>query len=401
MTAVPRVSVAEHLARVAALLTPLLARPIESVPLVEALGRRTAVAVSSPIALPPFRNSQMDGFAVRATDVVTDHPLPVVGTIPAAPTPRSVLPAGAAMRIMTGAPLPEGADAVIPVEESTVSSEDARETVRFTHSPRSGAFVREAGSDLARGGELVGAEVVMASRHIAALAAAGVSAVEVEARIRIAVITTGAELAAAGTELEYGQIYDANGPALAAAARAAGALVVRVERVGDDEGEFARVLAECSAEAELVVTAGGISQGDFEVVRAVLEPHGAWVGSLALQPGGPQATARFAGVPVLCFPGNPVSAQLSFELLLAPLLRASAGIPARAVEVRVLAADLRSPADRLQLVRARLLDDGRVEPVAGPGSHLVATMAAADRIVVVPAEVTELTAGHEVTAWVL
>jgi len=242
---------------------------------------------------------------------------------------------------------------------------------------------------------------LLASRHLAALAAAGIDRVRVRRRIRIAIISTGSELAAPGSALGPGQIFDANLPALAAAARSVGAEVVLCERVTDDAAMFLVALGAAAELADLIVTAGGISQGEFEVVREVLEPRGAWVGSVALQPGGPQATATFAGVPVLCFPGNPVSAQLSFELFLAPLLREAAGLPARVTESRVLTVDLESVPGRVQLVRARADGPSGITPVAGPGSHLVAAMAAADRIIVVPAETARLAAGSEVTAWVL
>lgn len=397
----PRVSVDEHRAHVAALLATALTVEDEEVALDGALGCLLTVPVVSPLALPPFRNAQMDGFAVRAADAALGRTLPVVGTVAAAPGAVAALAPGTAVRIMTGAPVPDGADAIVPVERAIVSMTDAGETLEVESAVEGGAFVREAGSDLPAGGELVGAPTLLASRHLAALAAAGIDRVQVRRRIRLAIISTGSELSAPGRPLGPGQIFDANGPALAAAARAAGAEVVLRERVTDDPAEFLGALGAAAPATDVIVTAGGISQGEFEVVREVLEPHGAWVGTVALQPGGPQATASFAGVPVLCFPGNPVSAQLSFELFLAPLLREAAGLPPRATESRVLAIDLDSVPGKVQLVRARAEGTTGIAPVAGPGSHLVAAMAAADRIIVVPAEVTRLAAGTEVTAWVL
>ncbi len=396
-----RESVDDHHARVAALLAGLRPTGSETVPLEAALGRRLSEPVHSVVALPPFRNAQMDGIAVRATDLAGGRALPVVGTIAAAPGAVGPLAPGTALRIMTGAPVPEGADAVVPIERVVITATDAGETAVVADAVQPGAFIREAGGDLPAGGEVLAVGTVLAPRHLAALAAAGHSRVEVARRIRIAVISTGAELAPPGAALAPGQIFDANGPALAAAARAAGCEVVLQERTSDDPDDFARVLARAVATAEVIVTAGGISQGEFEVVREVLEPFGAWVGSLALQPGGPQATARVDGVSVLCFPGNPVSAQLSFELFLAPVLREVAGLPARATESRRLTVDLDSVADRVQLVRARAEPQSGIAPVAGPGSHLVVAMAHADRVIVVPAETTHLPAGSEVTAWVL
>ena len=396
-----RVSVDDHRAHVAAMLANALAGELEDVALDYALGRLLTEAVVSPLALPPFRNSQMDGFAVRVADAVIGRTLPVVGTVAAAPGEVAALAPATTVRIMTGAPLPEGADAIVPVERATVSITDAGETLEVTAAVEVGAFVREAGADVPAGGQLVGAPTLLASRHVAAIAAAGIDRVRVRRRIRLAIISTGSELTAPGRPLGPGQIFDANGPALVAAARAAGADVVLRERVTDDAAEFLRALTAAADTADVIVTAGGISQGEFEVVREVLEPHGAWVGTVALQPGGPQATASFAGVPVLCFPGNPVSAQLSFELFLAPLLREAGGLPPRVTESRVLAVDLDSVPGKVQLVRARTEGETGITPVAGPGSHLVAAMAAADRIIVVPAETTRLAAGTEVTAWVL
>lgn len=399
--AADRASVDDHHARVAALLDGLRPTGTETLPLELALGRRLTAAVLSGLDLPPFRNAQMDGIAVRAADLAAGRALPVVGTVAAAPGAVAPLAAGTAVRIMTGAPVPAGADAVVPIERVSMTMTDAGETAVVGGAVQMGAFIREAGGDLPAGGVVLAAGTVLAPRHLAALAAAGRDRVEVARRIRLAVISTGAELAPPGATLEAGQIFDANGPALAAAGRATGCEVVLQERTSDDPDEFARVLARAAASADLIVTAGGISQGEFEVVRDVLEPHGAWVGSLALQPGGPQATARFGDVPVLCFPGNPVSAQLSFELFLAPVLRTVAGLPARATESRRLTVDLDSVADRVQLIRARAEPEGGIAPVAGPGSHLVVAMAHADRVIVVPASTTRLPAGSEVTAWVL
>jgi molybdopterin molybdotransferase len=177
-------------------------------------------------------------------------------------------------------------------------------------------------------------------------------------------------------------------------------VVVARDRVADDPVAFRELLARATSEADLVLTSGGISMGDYEVVRETLEPLGAQVGSVAMQPGGPQATALVDGVPVVCFPGNPVSTQLSFEVFVAPVLRRAAGLPARSVAKRPLAEDLRSVAGKRQFLRAH--DDGTsVRLVSGPGSHLVAGLAAADSLVIVPEDATELRAGDPVEVWAL
>jgi molybdopterin molybdotransferase len=396
-----RTPVAAHQARVDALLAPLRDVGTETVALGAALGRVTAAEVRSPIDLPPFRNSQMDGFAVRVAELPAT--LPIVGESAARPGPVAPLAPGTAMRIMTGAPVPDGADAIVPVEEASVAdkTQAAGEAVTLP-ATTTGRYVREAGSDLGAGEVLLPAGVTLASRHLGALAAAGLTEVAVRARVRVAVLSSGSELVAPGEPLGPGRIPDANGVALEAAARAAGAEVVHRARVADDP-ELLRVEldAAVAAGARLVITSGGISMGDHEVVRELLEPLGATVDVLAMQPGGPQALAAWDGVPVLCFPGNPVSSQLSFEIFAAPTLRAIAGIPAPRRGPGTLGADLESVAGRRQFLRGRRRDDSTVVTVAGPGSHLVAALAAAEVLIVVPEETVRLVAGETVEVWEL
>ncbi|MEI5584067.1 MULTISPECIES: molybdopterin molybdotransferase MoeA [unclassified Agromyces] len=384
----------EHARFVRSLLAPLGARPSEVVALEDALGRVTASPVESPLDLPPFRNSQMDGFAVRAADVA-DAPvvLPIAGEVAAAPGSPAPLPPGAAVRIMTGAPVPDGADAVVPVEDT----EPDGDGVRVRRARSAGEYVREAGSDLEAGGDVLPAGVRLGSRHLAAAAASNLTRLLVRERVRVAVVSTGSELVAPGDAPGPGEIPDANGIALAAAVRAAGAVVVHAARVRDDTARLRGELdAAVDAGAELVLTSGGISQGAYEVVRELLEPLGAWVGSVAMQPGGPQATAVYRGAPVIGFPGNPVSAQLSFELFVAPTLRAIAGLPPARTDRMPLAEPVRSIPGRRQFLRGRRTDDGRALPVGGPGSHLVAALAASELLIVVPEDVEALDAGDAV-----
>ncbi|GAA1829300.1 molybdopterin molybdotransferase MoeA [Agromyces salentinus] len=391
-----RVSVEEHAAFVRSLLSGLGARPTERVALAEALGRITASPVESPIALPPFRNAQMDGFAVRAADVAAvPVALPIAGEVAAAPGEPAALAPGTAVRIMTGAPVPEGADAVVPVEDTEPGAEvDGAASVTVLRGRSAGEYVRDAGSDLEAGDDVLPPGLTLGSRHLAAAAASGLTELLVRERVRVAVISTGSELVAPGETLGAGEIPDANGVALAAAVRAAGALVVHEARVRDDVERLRGELdAARAAGAEVVLTSGGVSKGAYEVVRELLEPLGAWVGSVAMQPGGPQAVAAYRGMPVIGFPGNPVSAQLSFELFVAPTLRAISGRPAASVARIALAEPLVSIEGRRQYLRGRRDDDGRALVVGGPGSHLVATLAASDLLIVVPEEVTELAAG--------
>ncbi|MET0828154.1 MAG: gephyrin-like molybdotransferase Glp [Microbacterium sp.] len=389
-----RITVEDYAATVRELLASLRDRPDEFVPLALAAGRVTAAEILSPIELPTFRNSQMDGFAVHAADVVgIPAVLPVVGEIAAGAGDPAPLAAGSAIAIMTGAPVPAGADAVVPIEDTRLV--DAG--VEILRRRDAGDYVREAGSDVAAGAVLLPGGLRLASRHLAALAAANLMDVTVRSRVRVAVLSTGNELVPPGTALDHGRLPDANGIALATAASSVGAEVVDLQLAGDDPVRLGAVFDRAIASgAELIITSGGISMGAHEPVRQLLEPLGATVGTVDMQPGGPQAYARYREVPVVCFPGNPVSSQLSFALFVAPLLRELAGLPPVTHMTRTLGAPLGSTPGRRQFLRARLRPDGSVETVSGPGSHLVAALAAADVLIDVPADVTALPAGAPV-----
>ena len=365
-------------------------------PIALAADRVTAVEVRSPIDLPTFRNSQMDGFAVHAADLaVIPAVLPVVGEIAAGATDPAPLPAGSAIAIMTGAPVPPGADTVVPIEDTRRVDGG----VEILRARQVGDYVREAGSDLTAGSVLLPAGLRLASRHLAALAAANLAGGD-------------RALARAGRGRQHGQ---RTRPAGNTARPWPPARRERHRPRDRGRPQSAPRWSTCSSPAttprawratfdraiasgaELIITSGGISMGAHEPVRQLLEPLGATVGTVDMQPGGPQAHARYRDVPVVCFPGNPVSSQLSFALFLAPLLREIAGLPAdRPRTALPLAAPLTSTAGRRQFLRGRRTGDGGVETVAGPGSHLVAALAAADVLIDVPAEVTALPVGAPV-----
>jgi molybdopterin molybdotransferase len=390
-------SVDEHSALISSMLGPLLDAPAEETSVSDALGRVVAEDVLAPVDLPLFRNSQMDGFAVDAASLSTvPVTLDILGTIAAGdPAGEQHVP-GTARRIMTGAPVPDGADAIVPVEDTDVAGDQV--TVRVAR--RSGEFVRDRASDIRAGSTLLTAGVVLRPRHLGALAAAGLSAVPVRRRPRVAVIATGKELVDVGHTLGPGQIYDSNGLTLATSVTDDGGDVVFRARSTDSLDEFSRILRHAIAVADVVITSGGVSMGDFEVVRDVLTPLGGHFGHVAMQPGGPQGTATVDGIPILNFPGNPVSTLVSYVVFARPLIRRASGLPVSEPEFVTLDAAVRSTPNRRQFLRGRRTSSGAVT-TSGAGSHLVATMAHADVLVDIPADVTDVAAGTRVRVWEL
>ncbi|GED97522.1 molybdopterin molybdotransferase MoeA [Gordonia crocea] len=391
----PRRPVADHRRAVADHLSAV--RTVGRVRLADALGLLLAEPVESAVALPPFDNSAMDGFAVRTAEVAPGTALPVSARIPAG-TAAAPLKPGTAAAIMTGAPLPEGADAVIPVEESAESASG----VVFTATPRLGAFIRHRGSDTEPGRRLVDAGTRLAPHHLGALAAAGIGEVAVVTGPRIAVLSTGSELVPAGEPLAPGQIYESNSTLLAALVRANGGDVVRVDTT-DDDGGFEGALDTACAEADLVLTTGGVSAGEHEPVRELLSgTDSSWFGAVAMQPGGPQGLAQHGGTPVVCLPGNPVSVLVSFEVFLRPVLRALVGADPLAPMTGRVDRPVSSVAGKTQFLRGLRTDDaGTVRILGGPSSHLIATAGRADVLVEVDTAITELTPDLEVPLWPL
>lgn len=363
-------------------------------PIGAALGRVTATAVRAGCALPLFDNSAMDGFAVRAADVRPGLPLPVSGRIFAGDVAVPALPPGRAAAIMTGAPLPAGADAVIPVEQSR----EENGAVRFDTEPRSGAFVRRSGEDVTVGARVVDAGIRLTPRHIGALAAAGAAEVTVHRSPRVAVFSTGSELVAPGRPLVPGQIWESNSLLLSALLTRNGAKVTVATALGDD-ADLGGALSAAAPDADLILTSGGVSMGEREPVRQLLGSRG-WFGPLAMQPGGPQGLADWDGTPVVCFPGNPVSVLVSFEVLLRNIIRQSAGLPPVVADTARVSHDITSIPGRTQFLRGRT-DSGAVAVVGGPGSHLAVTAADADVLIEIDATTTRVNAGQEVRTWPL
>ena len=380
------------------LLTPV------SLPLSEALGAVTAGPVRAKHSIPLFDNSSMDGYAVYASDIAgasSSQPvaLPVVGDIPAGATTQLHVPPGSAARIMTGAPMPAGADAIVPVEQT----DGGTETVHIVG--QGGDFIRRAGVDVATGEEVIEEGVRLTARHIASAASAGHGEVLVRPRPRVAVIATGSELRDPGEPVEFGQIPNSNS-ALIAASLAGEAEAMDLGTVPDDPDALKQVLA--GIEADAVILTGGVSVGAYDVVKELLaaEP-GMWFGPVAMQPGKPQGFGSYRGMSVFTLPGNPVSVYVSLHVLVRPALARMSGgtavtprfIPARA------AAGWRCPPGRVQFIPVRVsgTEGGvlEVEPASagGSGSHLIGTLARAEGLVRVPAEVDEVRRGDAVWFW--
>ena len=395
-------SVDEHRERILASLHPLTDFPQ---PLLEALGLPVVEDVVAGVALPSFDNSAMDGYAVRRDDVLgasDESPvhLPVVGEIGAGQGGLTELPPGTAAKIMTGAPVPAGADSVVPYEWT----DRGAETVRIDRTPSLGQHIRPEGDDIAVGDVLISAGTVLGPRHLGLLAAVGRATVRARPRPRVVVLSTGSELRDPGSPLDADSIYDGNSYLLAAAARRAGAIVYRVGIVPDKPQEFLDALEDQLSRADLVVTSGGVSQGDYDVVKAALAPLGtAWFGGIRMQPGKPQGFGHVGErrVPIFTLPGNPVSSYVSFEQFVLPAIRLLMGHApyARPTVTARLTHPITSPEGRRQMVRAEVgVDAGGVyaTPVGGHGSHLIGDLASSNALVVVPDDVTSVAAGEQV-----
>ncbi len=352
----------------------------------------------------------MDGYALHAADVAgagPDHPvtLPVTGDIPAAPgTPAPVAP-GTAVRIMTGAPLPPGADTVVQIEWT-----DGRmDQVTVARAPVPGQNIRRAGEDVAVGDLVLPAGRLLGAAQIGLLAALNVAAPTVHPRPRVAVLSTGSELVEVGGTLGPGQIVDSNSHAVAAAAREAGARVRRLAGVPDSPDAFAALLGDVRTDTDAVITTGGVSVGAFDVVKQVLAAAGTVrFERLAMRPGMPQGFGVLDGVPVFTLPGNPVSALVSFELFVRPALRRMRGLASvhRPTLVVTTAQPVRAAAGRRSYLRVRLADGGEGRPpvahlTGGQGAHQLSALAAADALLIVPADGGEVPAGRELTALLL
>jgi molybdopterin molybdotransferase len=357
-----------------------------------------ADAVSGAVAIPAFDNSAMDGYAVRFADVAgAPVVLRVVGEVAAGSADDPAAGPGECVAIMTGAALPAFADTVVMVEDTEPSPGGV--LVRVAPSGV-GAYVRRAGDDIAAGARLADAGTVVTPGLIGALAAAGVGAVPVRPRPVVAVCATGDELVTDGSPLRRGQIHESNSLALVAALARDGATPVAAATVADDAAALRVRLDELVASGcDLVVLTGGASVGAYDVVRDVLSEAGGVFRHVRVQPGKPQGWALWGDVPVVSLPGNPVSAVLSYETFLRPMLDRILGRPGVEWFSAAAGSAWSSPAGRRQLqpVRLRGTDDGRLVAVPaharGSASHIVTSLAEADGVAVVAEDVTSVAPG--------
>ncbi len=415
-----RIPVSEHQRSVRELLAAVMESPsgpgTEILPLGEARGRRLATDIRASIDVPPVPNSQMDGFAYRVADLPHSEGTAALtlGSLIAAGEAPGVLAPGEARPIMTGAPLPEGADAVVSVEDTAIgafhqfvcgntdgtSLPSALEfEVRPEHA-QAGRFVRAAGSDTARGDRMAAAGDHLTPHLLGHLASAGIGRVEVNGPITVIVVSTGSELAQPGATPEPGHIYDSNSPAIAAALEEIGVRVARQLSVADDpHALYAQVSAAVTETgANIIVSSGGVSAGAVEPIRQIAElpdiPVRIAFDKVAMQPGGPQGLgildADGAEAAWIALPGNPVSALLSVEMFLREPL---GGRPRPRVRmpVRTLTGEPEaSPAGLLQIRRARLTSESTARLVGGPSSHLLGALALSDALVLVDPSTTTI-----------
>ena len=385
----------EH-ARAAVLASARPATP-ERVPLADAVGRTLAAPVVSDGPLPPFDTSAMDGYAVRLADLPAPGALPLHATVHAGDPAPGVLPPGAAVAVMTGAPLPAGTEAVVPVEWTARRGD----RVQFDRQATPGLSVRRAGEALAAGTTVLEAGAVVTAGALSVLASVGAARPLVARRPTVAVVTTGDELVPASQAPGPGQIRDANGPALAAQVEAAGGVALRLW-AADDDGSLAETL-DAARGADVLVVAGGVSMGARDRVRPALDARGVeWVfWQVRQRPGKPLAFGVWDGRPVVGLPGNPVSAVVGFEVYVRPLLAACLGRTAEpGPEPGVLAEAIATAEGLTTFARVTARRDGRgtlrLRPAGGQGSHVARSLVASDGLAVLPADGSEAPAGARV-----
>lgn len=399
----PMLELEDALRKILAALPPPVS---ERVPLPDAAQRVLLARMLAPIDLPPFDNSAMDGYALRAADVnganaATPVTLRLGGRIPAGENFSGEVAAGECVRLFTGSPLPRGADAVV-MQEDTRLEPSQPGLVSFLDAARPGENIRRRGEDIARGAVMAKTGDVMSSGRISLLTATGVGDVTVGRRPTVGLLATGSELCEAGRPLVPGQIYESNRTALAPLVIGAGGLPKIFPLVPDALAATEAALESAFAECDLVLTSGGVSVGEMDFVKMAFEKLGGelqfW--KVAMRPGKPFMFGRRGGKFLFGLPGNPVSAFVTFLLLARPALRRWQGatevsLPAHSGE---LAGPLANPGDRRHFMRVRVDTAGKVFSAGRQASHALASLASANGLVDVPPGKT-FPAGAKVTVW--
>ena len=392
------ISVDDYRARI---LTGITALTPGTTPLLASLGLVVADDIVTSRPMPGFDNSSMDGYAVRSADFADasgEVVLTVVDDLPAGAGAGVTITAGCAARIMTGAPVPAGADCVVPIEQTDGGA--ATVTIRATPSP--GGYIRLAGEDLAEGSLAVARGSIVTPRNLALIASCDLADVPTRPRPRVVVMSTGSELVAPGSSVAFGQVVDCNSYLLAAAVAQTGCEVVRVGPVGDTVEEFTRALELHAAGADLLITSGGVSMGAYDTVKEVLTARGGVeFTKVAMNPGMPQGFGRIDGVPIITLPGNPVSTYVSFEVFVRPAIRKLLGHATllRPERTATISESIASPGGKRQFARGILTGRDRLEvaPVGGQGSHVIGGLSRANCLIVIPETVTDVKAGSSVT----
>lgn len=364
-------------------------------PLSQCDGLATATPIYASESIPPFDNTAVDGFALRHDDVEKGiREYTILGTIAAGSSVTSEMPSGSTYRIMTGAPLPKSADCVLMVEDSYVEENERGSTLRFEKAPNEFENVREAGSDIKKGQLLFGAQTKLTAGHLGVLASLGIYSVPVYPKAKVGIISTGDELSNEQGPLQPGQIRDSNRPTLSSLIREMGAEPIDFGTVKDNPEDLRQAFSNAASTCDAVLSSGGVSVGDFDYTKAVLDELSkgtmTWM-QIAIRPAKPFAFGHIGTTPVFGLPGNPVSSMVSFELLARPaILKMSGSLNWFRTQIWAICdKPLRRKSDgkiHFMRVTAQWHDDGRVhiEPQAEQSSHLLYSMANSNALAVVP-----------------
>jgi len=376
---------------------------VETVPLADALGRVTATPVKAQAPVPGFDNSAMDGYAIRLADLENDQPLPLQGMAFAGQPYMEPLKPGQCIRIMTGAPIPEGCDAVI-MQENTETLDSG---VRFQEVPKPGNNIRRAGEDIEPGQEVIAANRRLKPVDLALLASVGCATVKVYRRAKVGLFSTGDEVRQPGEELRYGDLYDSNRPVIRALLERLDVDILDLGTIADDRDAVRDAFLKADVECDFVVTSGGVSVGEADYTKEVLGELGEiefW--KLAIKPGKPFAFGRLPNSWFIGLPGNPVSATVTFHLLGAQAIRQFQGTGPRPLAklTAKAATDLRKSPGRMDFQRGQwaTTEDGTITVTPsgrGQGSHILTSLADANCYIALEQDRGNVKAGEEVTLW--